>query len=353
MKKIPATLLMLLSLHSICLAQKDSLSPAVKNVMVSLKKDFAVSTKSDSTTKRQCDSTGIFDTCCKTKKICCETKVIKPSNGKDFYILQKNFADAEPFAFGNFILKGRSQNLCIRICNINRIVYDITAKGEIVKTNLPDTGVFDALAKIYKDAGEVNVPATTAEKEDEPGDVGLQPEKAPKKQTPLEELKKDITGLKSDITKKAQSLAEDLKNLDRFARFAKNALVIIGSERYSQQKIKDRLGNQADIKAYKKDITYDSLSRVINADMPSIFESAKQNAEEINKQKEAIKKLIASYKEENCKPRRTSSGTGKNIRYYYSVPEGCDKLDELAELGNSVEINKVLDIATKASKDEL
>lgn len=307
-------------------------------------------------TKDTCHCNGTsFDTCCKVKKICCETKLIDSSKDKNYYILQKNFADAEPFAFKDLILKNRKNNLCIRICNINRIAFDITANGEIVKTNLPDTGIFDGLAKMYKDAGGINIPTSESGKKDGKQLELLEiiPDSSAKKLGRLEELKEDIQTKKEIINKTAQSLSADLKNLDRFARFAKNAPVIVGSECCSQQKIKDRLGNQADIKAYKSDISYDNLSRIINTDIPLILEDAKQKAEEINTLKEKIKQLITDYKKDFCTPTRTAYGKGKNIRYFTSIPEECEKINLLADLDNSDQINETIKIAQKANKDEL
>ena len=299
-----------------------------------------------------------FDTCCPVKKICCETKIDKVPGT---ITLQKNFASAEPFSYKYFVLNGKKQNICIRICNINRISYDINANGEIIKTTLPDFSLFDSLASTYKSA--INTASPDADKQKKTPLTALAvtkdcnlPINGKVTANKLEEI---IKCKKEQINNLSDALSSGLKQLDRFARFAKDLPIIIGSECCSQQNIKNRIGNQADIKAFDASITYENISERLNNDVPTLLEDVKKISKAINAKKGEIEKIVAKYKESDCKPGQQDSvkiGKGKKARTFYSpkeLPAICNQLPDLIQLDNAEELQNNLAIAAKANIDDI
>ena len=249
-----------------------------------------------------------FDSCCDVKKVCCETKLVDISataNNKLIksyknYTIQKNFVDAEPFYFDDFSLLYGKSNLCIRICNINRLAFDVSAKGVVQSVALKDTGIFDGLAKVFKGITTVNTPPKT--------DVGSATTKSedgkennpPKKPTALDNLKANIAVQQFLIKPLLKKLREDINKLNYFANFAKNAKTIVGSERGIQARLKYNLGNEVNIKTFGAAITFDSLPNLINNTVPAYFEDMKETLEEINTIKDKIKKYKDDYKNKNA-----------------------------------------------------
>lgn len=288
-----------------------------------------------------------FDTCCPVKKICCETKLDATETNK--YILQKNFADATVFAYKYFKLNGKKDNLCIRVCNINRIAYDITAEGTVIKSSLPDSSIFDGLNTALNGAGSLQKDKTTpaatpVAKTDEEDTI-----KVTVVLSPFQELEESIKTPKNEIKNKFNQLQEHLKRLEHFASFAKNVPVIIGSECCSQQNIKNRIGNQAEIKAFDPTVNYANLSDKINADLIPLYDNAKKEEKGIQDGKKEIEEMISNYKEAHCKKKDTLINGVK----YTKLSAECDKLDGLKKLSNDADVSKALEIAGKLDKDDL
>jgi hypothetical protein len=290
-----------------------------------------------------------FDTCCLPKKICCQTELIKDAannkrgNKYTNYTLQKNFADASPFYFEDFYLKYGKSNLCIRVCNINRMVFNITSKGVVQSVKLIDSvNIFDALAKSYKEAATVTIKTDSTkgqspkESVEPSGEKNIAKAKL-KKKSDLDILKESIGNKKNSINALTRQMQNDLKKLNDFAKFAKNVPVIIGSEPYYQQNIKKRLGNEINIKSFNPDITYENLENIINTEVPELFERAKEKLEAIDELKNEISKEIADYRKKNDDSRITLT-----------------EFNELNTLSNlDKETDKIISVATKVDKEEL
>ncbi len=304
---------------------------------------------------RQCGGSS-FDTCCPVKKECCETDLVKvPKNSSikkiNTYILQKNFADIQPFSYEYFRLNGKTQNLCIRICNINRIAYDINANGQIVKASLPDTSIFDGLAKLYqntpavpKDTGDETLPkdGSANEKVGVTGDKNLPviPKRPTQKKTAFERLQQSADSIKNLIKPLMEDLFQQLNNLEHYALFAADVPVIIGGECCSQQRIKDRIGNQQNIKAFRSDITFDNVLGIIKASIPPLFDSTKDNEKKIRELLKELGLLINNYQKNYCETNR-------------DMASNCTLLPNILKLPGQESVDKSLAIAAKSDKAEL
>ena len=300
-----------------------------------------------------CGGTSL-DTLCPERKECCETGLCR-SNGT--YILQKNFADIQPFAYRYFRLNGRKENLCIRICNINRIAYDINGNGQVVKATLPDTSIFDGLAKLYQGVPVV-VPKEPTEKDTSRSTirqdqtitelarssgrrrVRRRVSAAPSGPSPFEILKGAVAKKKQEVNNVAAALSVELVNLQHYTHFAAEVPAIIGGECCSQQRIKDRIGSQPDIKAFRPDINFDNVMGIVKQTMPVLFDSSKSHEKQLRELLKELGGIINEYRQGYCE---TNLDNASN----------CSQLAGLGTLPDQQAIDKNLSIASQSDKAAL
>lgn len=263
------------------------------------------------------------------------------------YNLVKDFSNSSPFMFPYFKIRNGKSSVTVTLQNINRMAYDVSATGEIIKTDLPDTNMFAGLAAAYKGAAALPT--------DNSGSASTPPADSTEAVTrpPIDGISngnflRTINSKYSAIQTKYNQLIADLKKLDAFANFAKKAPVIVAGECCSQQKIKDRLGSDGYIKNLDPSVNYSTLSNIINITAYELFTEAKQLAEDIEKLQQQLTTVIKEYKERNCNETITSHGH----TYTREITEGNCKIDEkFMKLPDNVE--KAVAMAKKAEKGDL
>ncbi len=284
---------------------------------------------------------------------CCETALIPDTkNSKKQpinYILQKNFADIKPFAFREFKIYNGKGTTCIRLCNINRMAFDIVGSEKIEATTLSDSNLFDNLSKTFGTAAKNKIPDAKIDSSPKVkfGEIIQSNHKKKKitKETITNTaiyLQQKIEEYNKEIIEIAKKLDAEEKKLNQFARFAKNAQKIVEEEPSSQQKIKNNLSKEANIKAFHgTSFTYEELPNIINNDVYQVFIEMKKDLEDINDAKEKMENAYEELKK-FCNAQNSLSG---------KIMETCEGKESLTVIPKAVQ--NAIDIATKADETEL